>query len=61
MQRENTVVDITIDLVKEIFPGDDQTIQIFNIIFKRLFQQSLIKFNYILIKYFFSNQMLKKM
>jgi hypothetical protein len=37
MQRENTVVDITIDLVKEIFPGDDQTIQIFNIIFKRLF------------------------
>ena len=37
MQRENTVVDITIDLVKEILPGDDQTIQIFNIIFKRLF------------------------
>jgi hypothetical protein len=37
MRRDNTLVDITIDLVKEILPGDDQTIQIFNIIFRKLF------------------------
>ena len=34
-KRDDTLIDITIDLVKEICPGDDQTIQIFNIIFKK--------------------------
>ena len=34
-QRDSNIINITIDLVKEINPGDDQTIKIFNIIFKR--------------------------
>ena len=32
-KRDEMLVNIKIDLVKEIYPGDDQTIQIFNSIF----------------------------
>ena len=63
MRRDNTLADITIDLVKEILPGDDQTIQIFNIIFRKLFHWSLLIFylcNYILIKLFFKTRCLRR-
>ena len=36
-KRDEMLVNIKIDLVKEIHPGDDQTIQIFNTIFKRYY------------------------